>query len=170
MVMALDLEKAVLELNGQMRLLKASQEDGSNSEGLSERDILLLELLSSKGRMSVSQLAAAFGKVSGSTISTSITRLWREKKMVSKAISPENQRVTMVELTDKGRKSLEAIRQQQSERFKALFRAIDVNDGEREVFVRILKRAIKFFNEYPGMKKNAGKRDLAINAAGLERR
>jgi DNA-binding MarR family transcriptional regulator len=168
--MAFDLEKAVLELSGQMRLLKASQEDGSNSAGLSERDVLLLELLNGRGRMSVSQLAGAFGKVSGSTISTSITRLWRDKKMVSKAISPDNQRVTMVELTDKGRQALDAIRQQQSERFKAFFRAIDVNEKESEVFLRILKRAIKFFNEYPGLKKNAGKRDLELNAAGLERR
>ena len=131
-----DLEKAILEISLRMRLLKAMQEDESHPEDLTERDVMILGLLNERGRMTVSQIAAADPNVSDSTISTNITKLWRDKQMVSKTISPENQRTTIVELTDKGSKAIELVNQQRAERFKTLFKAIEVTDDEREVFVR----------------------------------
>jgi DNA-binding MarR family transcriptional regulator len=68
--------------------------------------------------------------------------------MVSKTISPENQRVTIVELTDKGRKALEILKKQRAERFKTLFHAIKVTNDEQQVFIKVLNRAIKFFDKY----------------------
>jgi DNA-binding MarR family transcriptional regulator len=148
------LEKAILEINLRMRLLKATQEDESLSEGLTERDVMILELLTERGKMTVSQIAAANPNISDSTISTNITKLWREKQMVSKTISPANQRTTIVELTDKGKKAIELVNKQRAERFNTLFHALEVTNGEKDVLLKILNRAIPFFDKHLGLDKS----------------
>jgi len=151
-----DLEKAILELSFRMRLLKAVQEDKSPSENLTDRDVMILQLLNERGKMTVSQIAAADPNASDSTISTNITKLWHSKKMVSKTISPENQRTTIVELTEKGKKAIELFNKQQAKRFKTLFQAIEVTDDEKQVLLKILNRAIPFFDKHLGLDKIAG--------------
>ena len=152
-----NLEKGIREISLRMRLLRAMQEERSHSDDLTERDVMILELLNERGRMTVSQIAAADPNVSDSTISTNVTRLWRDKKMVSKTISPENQRITVVELTDKGKKAIELVNKQRAERFQALFEAIKVSDDEKQVLIRILNRANAFFDKYLELDKSAGK-------------
>jgi len=146
-----DLEKAIHEISLRMRLLRAIQEEESPFQDLTERDEMILSLLNERGRMTVSQIAAADPNVSSSTISTSITKLWRDKKLVSKTISPENQRTTIVELTEKGKKAVEIINQQRTERFQVLFDAIKVTDDEKEILIKVLTRAIAFFDKHLGL-------------------
>lgn len=147
------LEKAILELSLRMRLLRAMQEDTA----LSERDIMILEVLNQQGVMTVSRITAAIPAVSDSTISTTITKLWRDKKMVTKTISPENQRSTIVELTEKGKKAIEVLNKQRAERFKTLFQAIEVTDDEKQVFLNVLNRAIPFFDKHLRLEKGINK-------------
>lgn len=153
-----DLTKAIHEISLRMRLIRAGQEDKSASEGLTERDIIILELLNERGKMTISQIAQAYPSISDSTISTNVTRLWRDDKMVSKTISPENQRTTIVELTDKGRKAIGLVKQQRAERYQTLFTAINVTADEKEVFTKILTRAIAFFDNYLGLNKASSKK------------
>ena len=148
-----ELGKLMDELGLRMRLFRASQENGAEMSELSERDILLLELLDGHGRMTVSEIAAAYPHVSESTISTDITHLWRNKKLVSKTINPDNQRITFVEITDKGKEVLNLVRQQRSERMATLFRAMGFTDEEREVMKRLTFRAVTYFDEYLGLKQ-----------------
>jgi DNA-binding MarR family transcriptional regulator len=143
-----ELSKLMDELGLRMRLLRATQENGAGTADLSERDILLLELLDSHGRMTVSEIGACYPHVSESTISTNITKLWREKKLVSKSINPDNQRITFVDITDKGKEILKAIRQMRTERLVTLFRAMEFSDEERRVMERLTSRAIGFFDQY----------------------
>lgn len=152
-----DLVKTLHEISLRMRLVRAAQEEKSSSEGLTERDVIILEMLHEKGKMTISQIAQAYPTISDSTISTNITRLWRDNKMVTKTISPENQRTTIVELTEKGKKAIELIKQQRAERYQTLFTAINVTDGEKEVFTKILMRAVAFFDKYLGLDKASKK-------------
>ena len=149
--MSKDIAKGVRDLTLRMRFLKAIQEEQANGENLSERELLILELLSEKGDMTVSQVSAADPGASESTISSTITRLWRDKKMVTKTISPENQRTTIIGLTDKGRKIIEIFNKQREERFKTLFEAINVTDGEKEALLNVLRRATAFFDKHLGI-------------------
>lgn len=151
--MAQELGKLMDELGLRMRLLRASQENGAPTADLSERDILLLELLDSHGRMTVSEIGASYPHVSESTISTNITKLWREKKLVSKSINPDNQRITFVEITDNGKEILKLVRQMRTERLATLFRAMEFSQEEREVMVRLTARAITFFDRYLKQKR-----------------
>jgi DNA-binding MarR family transcriptional regulator len=151
--MPVELGKLIDELSMRMRLMRATQENGASVAELSERDIFLLELLDGRGQMAVSEIMAACPHVSESTISTNITKLWRDKKLVSKNINPDNQRITLVELTDKGREVLRVVRQQRTERMATLFHAMEFTDEEREVMERVTSRAVTYFDEYLGLKK-----------------
>ena len=104
-----ELEQAVHELALRMRMIRAIQEDTAPDNALTEREALILHLLKERGQMTVTQIAEAWPNVSESTVSMTITKLWRKHGMVSKTIDPENQRVTIVELTDKGKAELETI-------------------------------------------------------------
>ena len=152
--MPVELGKLMDDLGMRLRLLRAAQEGASRTEDLSERDILLLELLNSRGKMAVSEISAAYSNVSESTISTNITKLWKNRKLVSKTINPENQRVTFVDLTDKGRELLSVIKRQRGERMTTMFRAMKFSDEERAMMERVVARAIDFFDEHLGLKKN----------------
>jgi len=152
-----DLEQAIQELSLRMRLLRAMQEERLSENGLSERDFMILELLGSRGKMTVSEIAAAYSSVSFSTISTDITRLWRDKEMLSKRIDPHNQRVTIVELTDNGRKAVEDFCSRRAERYQRLLEAIKATQQEKEVLLRIIDRAVTFFDRYLGFGKVTNK-------------
>ena len=147
---------AISELSLRMRLIKSMQEDKSSSSNLTDRDMLLLEMVDKAGAMTVSQIAAVHPNVSESTISTLITRLWRDKKVVSKTICPENQRVTNVELTEKGKKELEVYAAHQSFRYKALLKAMQISDNEGQMLFEIMSRAVKVFDSHLAKDKAAG--------------
>ena len=85
-------------------------------------------------------------KGSGSTISTTITKLWK-KKLVSKTICPDNQRVTMVDLAEKGRKAMEVLNSQRAKRFQMFFDAINATQEEKDVLLRIFLRGVAFLDK-----------------------
>lgn len=146
-----ELEKAITELSLRMRLIRAVQE-GDEQEMLSEREALIMQQLLERGTMTISEIAESWPNVSESTISMTITRLWREKQFVSKTIKPENQRITIVGLTEKGKKEIEKYLKQRSERFSALFRAINVTPEEKEMLIRICRRGVGFLDDFLGLK------------------
>ena len=143
-----ELEKAVHELALRMRMIRAIQEDAAPDDALSEREALILHLLKERGQMTVTQIAEAWPNVSESTISVTITKLWRKLGLVSKTISPENQRITHVELTDKGRGELETIFKQRSLRIKALFDSINITDDEKQVLISVCQRGVKMLDQF----------------------
>lgn len=148
-----ELEKAMQELTLRMRMIRAMQEDQANEDALTERDSLILQLLAEQGAMSVTQIAESWPNVSESTISMTITKLWRKRGLVTKTIKPENQRVTLIELSDKGRAELGAVFKQRSERFQALFKALDMKPEEKQMLTNICQRGVKYFDDMLGLQK-----------------
>ena len=92
--------------------------------------------------------------MSNSTISTTITKLWKDKKLVDKRILPENQRVTTVSLTEKGKKILEEIKRTQADVFGTISISLGLSPDQVEYFQDILKNAISFFDDMMGLKLN----------------
>ena len=91
--------------------------------------------------------------ISDSTISMAITKLWREHEMVTKTIHPSNQRITMVELSEKGRQKLDKIMELRSERYQMFFEAINVSEEEKQMLVRICRRGVKYMDKVLGFDK-----------------
>lgn len=142
-----DLEKAINEITLRMRMLRAIQEDGAPGGALSERESLILQLIREQGSKAVTQIAAAWPNVSEGTISMTISKLWRQG-LVSKTISPENQRVTMVEITAKGTSELDKLFKQRSQRLGALFDSIQMTDEERQVLIDVFQRGVAVLDKY----------------------
>ncbi|MBN2513201.1 MAG: winged helix DNA-binding protein [Sedimentisphaerales bacterium] len=146
-----ELEKALNDLSLRMRLIRAIQENQKPEDTLTERESLILQQLADSGTMTVSQIAEAWPNFSESTISMTLTKLWK-RKLVSKTISPENQRITHVNLTEKGRNELDLIFKQRRERFQALFDAIQLSDHERQIFIGICQRGVSCIDQLLGKK------------------
>jgi DNA-binding MarR family transcriptional regulator len=145
-------EMMIYDLAIRVRLFigsKLSEEKGVGD--LSDREALLLELIDTRGSMSISEISNFYPKVSNSTISTTISKLWKEKKLVDKNILPENQRITTVNLTDEGRKLLGQIKKNQTEVFNTVAKSLRLSAEQIETFQQILENSIRFFDELLGL-------------------
>jgi len=142
------IEMMIYDMAVRVRLFiasKLSEEKGGND--LSDRESLLLELIGTKGSMSISEIGNFYPRVSSSTISTTITKLWKEKKLVDKNIPPENQRITAVSLTDKGREIVEQIKRKQSDVFTNVAQSLGLTADQNESFHQVLENSIGFFDK-----------------------
>lgn len=147
-------ETLIYDMAFRVRLYMASKVSEKKVDDLTDRESLIIEMLGMKGSMSISEIGSLYPAVSNSTISTTITKLWKDKKIVDKKILPENQRVTTVTLTEKGEKVLEEIKRTQSEVFSTIAVSLGLSADQVEYFHDILKNAISFFDDTLGLKFN----------------
>ena len=148
-------ESMIYDMAFRVRLYIASRlADGNRIIELTERETLILQLIGTTGRMSISEISNYYPRVSNSTISTTITKLWKEKKLVDKNILPENQRITTVNLTEKGQKVLEEIKKSQSGVFNTVTTSLGLSAEQNESFQIVLKSAIGFFDDMLGLELN----------------
>ena len=145
-------EKLIYDMAFRVRLYIASKVSEQKVGDLTDRETLILELVGMKGNMSISEIGALYPSVSNSTISTTITRLWKDKKLVDKKILPENQRVTTVSLTEQGEKVLEDIKRTQSEVYGTVAVSLGLSPDQVKYFQEILENAISFFDKTLGLK------------------
>ncbi len=148
-------ESMIYDMAFRVRLYIASRlADGNRINDLTERETLILQLIGTTGRMSISEICNFYPRVSSSTISTTITKLWKEKKLVDKNILPENQRITTVNLTEKGQKVLKEIKKKQSDVFNTVTTSLGLSAEQNESFQIVLKSAIGFFDDMLGLELN----------------
>jgi len=148
-------EMMIYDMAFRVRLYIASKlSEEKRVHDLSDREALILELIGTKGNMCISEICNFYPRVSNSTISTTITKLWKEKKLVDKIILPENQRITTVRLTDKGRKMLKQIKEKQSDVFTTVAKSLGLNPEQNESFHQILASSIGFFDELLELRLN----------------
>ena len=145
-------EKLIYDMAFRVRLYIASKVSEQKVGDLTDRETLILELVGMKGNMSISEIGNLYPTVSNSTISTTITKLWKDKKLVDKRILPENQRVTTVSLTEKGQKVLEEIKRTQSEVYGTVAVSLGLAPDQVQYFQEILENAISFFDKTLGLK------------------
>ena len=145
-------ELLIYDLAFRVRLYMASLISEKKVADLTDRESLILELIGMKGNMSISEIGHLYPTVSNSTISTTITKLWKDRKLVDKRILPENQRVTTVTLTEKGKKILSEIRRTQSDVFSTVTISLGLSPDQVENFQGIIEHAIGFFNKTLGLK------------------
>ncbi len=148
------IEALIYDMAFRVRLYMASKISEQKVGDLTDRESLIIELVGMKGSMSISEIGNLYPSVSNSTISTTITKLWKDKKLVDKRILPENQRVTTVTLTDKGKQILEEIKRTQADVFSTISVSLGLAPDQAEYFQDILKNAINFFDETMGLKLN----------------
>ena len=144
-------ETLIYEMAFRVRLYIASKISEKRVGDLTDRESLIIELLGMKGNMSISEIGNLCPTVSNSTISTTITRLWKDKKLVDKRILPENQRVTTVSLTEKGEQVLAEIKRTQADVYGTISTSLGLSPEQAEFFKEILFNAIAFFDKRLGI-------------------
>ena len=152
--MAKSTESLIYDMAFRVRLYMASKTSEQKVGDLTDRESLIIELLGMKGSLSISEIGNLYPAVSNSTISTTITKLWKDKKLVDKKILPENQRVTTVSLTEKGQQVLLEIKRTQADVFSTIAVSLGLSPDQVEYFQDILKNAISFFDDTLGLKLN----------------
>ncbi len=145
------IEMLIYDMAFRVRLYITSKISEKRVADLTYRESLILELIGMKGNMSISQIGKLCPMISMSTISTTITKLWKENKFVDKKILPENQRVTIVSLTEKGQRVLTEIKKTQSDTFSTITTSLSLAPEHVEYFQQILVNAISFFDETLGL-------------------
>ena len=144
-------ELLIYDMAFRVRLYIASKISEKKVGDLTDRESLIIELIGMKGNMSISEIGSLYPSVSNSTISTTITKLWKDKQLVDKRILPENQRVTTVTLTEKGKKVLSEIRRTQSDVFSTVTISLGLSPDQVENFQGIIEHAIGFFDKTLGL-------------------
>ena len=150
--MAKSTESLIYDMAFRVRLYMASKVSEQKVGDLTDRESLIIELIGMKGSMSISEIGSLYPSVSNSTISTTITKLWKDKKLVDKKILPENQRVTTVSLTEKGQQVLLEIKRTQADVFSTIAVSLGLSPDQVDYFHDILKNAISFFDDTMGLK------------------
>jgi len=145
------MEMMIYDMAFRVRLYIASMASGKRVADLTDRESLILELLGMKGSMSISEIGKLCPGISISTISTTITKLWKENGLVDKKILPENQRVTTVSLTPKGQQVLAEIIKTWSEVFSTVTTSLGLAPDQFEYFQAILDNAIGYFDKTLGL-------------------
>jgi DNA-binding MarR family transcriptional regulator len=145
-------ESLIYDMAFRVRLYMASKVSEQKVGDLTDRESLIIELLGMQGSMSISEIGSLYPTVSNSTISTTITKLWKDKQLVDKKILPENQRVTTVNLTEKGKQVLKEIKRHQADVFSTISVSLGLAPDQVEYFHDILKNAIRFFDDTIGLK------------------
>jgi len=139
------------ETNLRVRLFRTSTgAAGKHVVALTQRERLLVELIGMRDSMSISEISQLCPTISNSSISTIITRLWKDKKLVEKKILPENQRITNVSLTTEGRRVLNSIKVWESEVYKRIGESLGLSPEQDEYFKAVIEIAIIFFNHKLG--------------------
>ncbi len=145
-------ELLIYDMAVRVRLYIASKISEKKVGDLTDRESLLIELIGIKGSMSISEIGNLYPTVSNSTISMTITNLWKKKKLVDKRILPENQRMTIVTLTEKGQKILSEIRRTQSDVFSTIAKSFGLSPDQVENIQEIIEHAIGYFDNTLGLK------------------
>jgi DNA-binding MarR family transcriptional regulator len=142
----------MVELNLRVRLLRASRESTADkSSALTLREELLIEIIGLKEQSSVSSIRASYPSATLSSISSSITELWK-KKLVEKHVNPDDQRLTMVKLSENGKKVLTSIKKSQKNVLGKVTESLNLT-GEQEILVRdLLIHSINYFDQYLDLK------------------
>ena len=139
--------RLIYEMGLMVRVMQSSLAYEKRIGDLTERETLLIELLGSKSDMSISEICELHPQVSASTISTTITKLWKEKSLLIKTILPENQRVTIVNLTKQGRCVLKDIKAMHIAMYSIIEDSLGMTAKELNWLSERVEKAIEFFDQ-----------------------
>lgn len=144
--MKMTIEMLIYEMAFRVRVFRMSQGTEKRFGKLTDRDMLLLEILNVNDNARISDICKLYPIVSSSTISNSISRLWKEHRLVDKKINPNNQRETTVSLTAKGKKVIEEIKQSHIKVYKTISESLNLTEDEEQVFRDALRKGIDYFD------------------------
>ena len=140
------LENRIIDLSYLILRQKTLAATQHKLHDMSNRDLLILEMLDRKGTISFSELNAQFPAITDSTLSASIAELCKNN-LVKKELDPANARGRILTITDTGKERLSHHHENVRSRMAAMFTMIKMNEVERQCCTEIVNRAIEEFSK-----------------------
>lgn len=145
-----ELQQLIEELSIRVRLFIETSGERQDPQQLKDKDIAFLEYLGKKGETSFSELSAFFKKVSPSTVSNILKKLY-QKKLITRREDPKDLRSNIFSLTKKGRQALEPIKSETAAMSKALVESLDLTPDETRSIEKVVGRATQNFDYWMGI-------------------
>ena len=136
------LREAIYKLGVRIRLFRVM---GQREEPLTEREYLILILLSMKERLTIAEITSCFPQVSANTISLALNKLWKTYEFISKGIDPDNPRATKIFLSKKGAGALEKDKKAKLALYDLLINALQLTEEEKQIWEKSIERATGWF-------------------------
>lgn len=137
-----ELFTTIAELGIKMRIYRAIQMANSDGDDLRDREILILELLKTRGPMSMGDLLRFFPGVKQSTMSADVKRLRLDLELVDMTVDRKDMRVHLIELSEKGLEKADQIQSQRVVTYMPLAKAIGEDPNEIDSLKKVVNRAI----------------------------
>lgn len=139
--MAQSIEEYIYEMSYRIRLFSEKRGPGE----LNEIERLILEILGKHGEINISTLGRLLPKKQ-STLSTMLSNLSEKKKLIKKRKPEGNKRMTFISLTDKGKKKLNEIIDEQFAVFGFIKTSLEISKDEEKLLRRVMDNSIRFFD------------------------
>ena len=128
--------------------------------GLTARDLAIVEFVSQRGRTSFAEIDAHFQierspGTSTSRISAAVSTLFCKHGLIKKEVNPDDQRQTIVTLTENGRGLLEQVSNVRERVYKEIRTAMALEKDEATRLKAIYERGTKNFREFLTKNSNA---------------
>ena len=138
------------ELSMRVRLFIETAGEREYDQQLKDKDIAVMMYLEKKGEVSFSELSAFFRKVSPSTVSNTLKKLY-QKKLINRREDPNDLRSTIFSLTSKGRQSLVPVKDETAAMSQALAESLQLSTEESNLVAQVVKRATQNFDTWMGL-------------------
>lgn len=145
-----ELEDMIEQISFRVRLFTESTGKGQSAERVGERELIFLEYLEKKRDVNFSELTIFFKKVSASTVSNTLKKLY-EKGLVARKDEPKDLRSKVFSITEDGRRFLEPVKRDQAEVSKVIADFLKLTPEEAKVVAGIIPRAIRNFDSWLGL-------------------
>ena len=119
---------------------------------LSEREVAILEFISSKGQATFGEvakelIASDLPKTSASALSQTISALFTDQGLVEKRLNPQDQRQPIITLTDKGKTILDAVREVRIKVLTKVKASMELSESDALILEQAWARGIVNFDK-----------------------
>lgn len=144
-----DLEHLIFELGYRIRILRnvaIKEKKESAEKDLTDHERLILEIVSRKKDINISEIAAYF-PTSPSVISTTIKNLEKEKRLVKREQSDKDERMKNVNLSEDGKQVLNEFITERISNYREIRKALGLSNEEIKIFQKAISKANKYFDD-----------------------
>jgi DNA-binding MarR family transcriptional regulator len=148
-----ELQQMIGELSMRVRLFIETAGERQYAQQLKDKDIAILVYLEKKGEVSFSELSSFFRKVSPSTVSNTLKKLY-QKKLINRREDPHDLRSNIFSITNKGRQSLAPVIDETTAMSRALAESLQLSAEESNLVAQVVRRATQNFDTWMGFSED----------------
>jgi len=150
------IEDLIYELAFRVRLLTELRKATMSSADLSETEELIIDILDKKKRLNISEIGKLIPSLKPSTISTTISRLDKDRQLLTRQRSLQDERKVYVELSEKGKEALVQMKKARYDIFSTIVTGLNLTPPKEKVIREVVHDATDYFDNILGWEDETG--------------